>query len=111
MTTYSKTNLADKLLLAKIKRSDEWPAVRRRYIKKNPACVVCGARKRLTAHHIIPYHIDPALELVETNLITLCEPDHLLFGHLRRYLSYNENVVVDAHVWNYRILHRPKWRM
>jgi 5-methylcytosine-specific restriction endonuclease McrA len=103
----------DKLLLATIKRSDDWPKVRRRFLKMNPTCAVCGARKKITAHHILPYHLFPELELDPTNLITLCEGGanhHLNYGHLMSWKSYNANVVTDASIWHDRIKFRPKWK-
>jgi 5-methylcytosine-specific restriction endonuclease McrA len=100
----------DKLLLATIKRSDDWPKLRRQYLKNFDRCAVCGARKRLVAHHIIPYHIEPEKELDAKNLITLCESHHLTFGHLQRWASYNINVVTDAEGWGVKIKDRPKWK-
>jgi hypothetical protein len=76
----------------------------------NPKCVVCNAKKRLVAHHIRPYYLYPELELDPENLVTLCESDHLIFGHLRNYVSYNLNVAADAAIWSERITHRPKWK-
>jgi hypothetical protein len=103
----------DKLLLATIKRSDDWPKVRRRFLKMNPGCAVCGARKKITAHHIKPYHLFPELELEPTNLITLCESGanhHLFVGHLMSWKSYNIHVVQDAAGWLDVIKNRPKWK-
>jgi 5-methylcytosine-specific restriction enzyme A len=77
----------DKLLLAKIKRNDDWPKARRRHLRLNPQCAVCGAKKRLTAHHIEPYYLSPELELEPSNLVSLCENGanhHLFIGHLMR---------------------------
>jgi hypothetical protein len=103
----------DQLFLSTFKRSDDWPKVRRLFIKQHPECSVCGARKRLTAHHIYPHYLYPALELEPTNLITLCENGanhHLFVGHLMSFKSYNEHVVRDAEMWHKRIDTRPKWK-
>lgn len=97
------------------KRSTRWPSVRRKFIKNNPCCAVCGASKgKLEVHHIVPFHIDKELELDPSNLITLCEnmndgvSCHLLFGHLGSYRSYNVNVRKDASLWAKKLKQRPK---
>jgi hypothetical protein len=46
-----------------------------------PRCALCGTTNNLTAHHIMPVHIKPALDANQTNLITLCEYHHLRDGH------------------------------
>jgi predicted restriction endonuclease len=102
-------SLSEPLLLAKYKRNDDWPKVRRLHLKLNPQCAVCGATKRLAAHHIKPYQWHSELEMEPSNLITLCPLHHLFIGHLMRWSSYNENVVEDAKYWNKRIKERPKW--
>ena len=94
-------------------RSPHWPAVRRAYLKKNPKCAVCGGTKKLEVHHKRPFHEDPDGELIESNLITLCENKsdgvncHLLFGHLGNFKSYNPNVETDAVEWARKIRARP----
>lgn len=105
--------LRGKLLLSTYTRNPDWPKLRRKFLKLNPACAVCGATKRLTAHHIKPYQWYPELEMEHDNLITLCEGPgnhHLTFGHYMQWASYNENVVEDAAEWNKRIKSRPKWK-
>ena len=97
------------LLLSTYKRNDDWPKVRRLHLKLHPSCEVCGATKRLAAHHIAPYQWNPELEMDPDNLITLCPAHHLFVGHLMQWASYNENVVKDAVEWRKRIKDRPKW--
>jgi 5-methylcytosine-specific restriction endonuclease McrA len=41
-----------------IKRSSKWPGVRRKFLKENSSCAVCGSSKKLEVHHIIPFHED-----------------------------------------------------
>lgn len=95
------------------KRSSKWPAVRRAFLRAHPFCAACGRATKLEVHHIVPFHVDPALELDAANLITLCECEHngvnchLLFGHLGSYKSLNPYVVVDAKVWLAKIQGRP----
>ena len=84
------------------KRSPHWPRVRRAFLKKNPVCALCANTVSLNVHHIEPFHLAPDKELLESNLITLCEasqvPDlfglncHLWVGHLGFWESVNPRV-------------------
>ena len=95
-------------------RSSKWPKVRKDFLAKNPACAVCGGKKKLNVHHMRPFHLHPDLELDPANLITLCEDDdngincHLAIGHLGSFKSFNESVIEDAKVWSDKIKSRPK---
>lgn len=80
-------------------RSPEWYHVRQLHIDWFPACAACSSRKKLEVHHIVPFNINPALELCGDNLITLCSHCHLVIGHLRDYKIYNDNVTRDAKEW------------
>ena len=79
----------------KVRRSRHWREVRKEHLKANPTCKMCGGRKRLQVHHILPVHLYPSLELDRTNLITLCRGKkygvdcHLLIGHLGDFKTYN----------------------
>ena len=89
------------------RRSGQWRRVRAEHLARQSECVVCGRTRRLTAHHVIPFHIAPDLELEPANLITLCEGwgalnCHLIFGHLGRWPSVNETVRSDAAAWRIR---------
>lgn len=92
------------------KRSSKWRKVRKAFLKKHPLCEVCWSHKKVEVHHIIPFHVDPSLELEEHNLVTLCENKkygvncHLLVGHLGNYRKYNESVMTDAYLWNNKIM-------
>lgn len=93
------------------KRSSHWPTFRRKFLKGR-TCAVCGSKKELEAHHIKPFHLFPELELVESNVIPLCESTkyvncHLMFGHYGNYRSYNRHVRKDARLWSKRIRERP----
>lgn len=94
-----------------MKRSVKWAKVRKEHLKLFPSCAVCGAKKFLEVHHILPFHLFPEKELVESNLITLCEQKghecHLQFGHLGSYQSYNKDVVEDAKHWLKKRSERP----
>lgn len=99
---------------ASAKRSSQWPAARRAWLKKHPRCYVCEGTKKVEVHHIHPFHLKPELELSPENFITLCEKNgasgscHLLFGHLGNFKSVNEQVKADAAVWRVKLATRPK---
>lgn len=58
-------------------RSGHWPQVRAAHLQREPVCQACGIDRDLEVHHIVPFHVDRKLELVDANLITLCEhPGH-----------------------------------
>lgn len=94
-------------------RSGHWETLRKQFLVTHPNCRVCGGVKKLEVHHIKPFHLHPALELDESNLITLCENFkdgvncHLLFGHLGNFKSVNDTVVHDAMSWSEKIKGRP----
>jgi 5-methylcytosine-specific restriction endonuclease McrA len=94
-----------------IARSPHWSAVRTSYLKTHSTCAACGSREHLEVHHIQPFHLHPELELVESNLLTLCESPshncHLIFGHLLAWPSWNANVVADAAVYRHKVESRP----
>jgi hypothetical protein len=80
-------------ILAARQRSNEWRRVRNEHVANHPACEVCGRSANVVVHHIFPVSIAPELELVENNLITLCEtPCHFMFGHFFSYHCYNKDV-------------------
>ena len=91
------------------KRSSKWPAARREYKKEHPYCAVCGSKKKVEIHHIIPFHYAPDLELDPRNFMSLCENKkygincHLLIGHLGNYRRFNTNCEIDVMVWNAKI--------
>lgn len=84
-------------------RSQKWASVRKKHLKEHPFCAACGNNKSLSVHHRAPYHLFPDLELVEDNLITLCEDGpgksscHFLFGHLGlTWSDWNPQVDEDS---------------
>lgn len=94
-------------------RSSKWPTVRKNFLAKNPVCALCCGTDTLEVHHKMPFHLDPALELDENNLIVLCESKrngvtcHLFFGHLGDYKSFNKNIDKDIKTWKMKIIKRP----
>lgn len=90
-------------------RSSRWPEVRAAYLKKFPACAVCGHCDGVEVHHKRPYHLFPDLELVEGNLVTLCEGrhHHLIFGHCGDFRAWNPDVDADIVIWFRKFRERP----
>jgi hypothetical protein len=77
------------------KRSDKWPTVEKHFRAAHPTCAACGSAKRLNVHHCMPFHLDPKLELVPNNLITLCmdtKECHLHIGHGGSFKQYCPDV-------------------
>jgi hypothetical protein len=82
-------------------RAPAWPKVRAEHLRMEPACAVCGESVHVEVHHILAYQYFPALELVQTNLITLCsgrrtKEHHLHVGHLGNFQYYNPTVREDC---------------
>lgn len=92
-------------------RSPRWSAVRKSFLALHPKCAVCGTKgsflKPNEVHHKIPVNFNAALELVESNFITLCKVHHLWIGHLGSFRSYNNSVEADADYWREKIANRP----
>ena len=87
-------------------RSPQWPRVRREWLEKHPNCAVCE-KKPCEVHHQLPFHLDPSLELAESNFISLCRDHHFLFGHLLNWSSFDAEVEVNSRVMHDRIKNRP----
>lgn len=82
------------------RRSSKWKAVRQAFLQ-GKRCAACGGVDYLEAHHIVPFHIDPSLELDIKNLIALCDRPgrsncHLDIGHLGNWKLDNPNVITDS---------------
>ena len=75
-----------------VPRSPRWPAVSRAFLR-GASCIACGQREGLTAHHVIPFHVRPDLELDERNLVPLCSDRcHIVFGHFNDFRLDNPEV-------------------
>ena len=105
-------NLADRLdgkAPTGAKRSGKWRKTRDAFLK-GKRCEICGGKKSLVAHHEIPFHMAPDWELLEENLVALCESGrygincHLLVGHLGNWRRTNVIVRADVAYWNQRII-------
>lgn len=94
--------LRDVIVGANKPRSSGWPKKRREHLIKEPCCQVCGGKKNLNVHHKLPFHLFPANELADDNLITLCEDGlantncHLLVGHCGNWRDYNPTIEESA---------------
>jgi 5-methylcytosine-specific restriction protein A len=81
-------------------RSPHWDKVKTAHLERFPVCAACMSFKDLQVHHIKPFHLYPELELVESNLITLCmwkdHDCHIHVGHGGAFPAENPNVVEDA---------------
>jgi len=99
---YSILNLFRQDKLFGARRSGQWRRVRKDFIK-GKVCAVCGGKKKLEVHHVVPVHLDKSLELEENNLIALCRGHHFLFGHLLSWWSYNPDIKEDARAWYNKI--------
>jgi 5-methylcytosine-specific restriction enzyme A len=92
------------------KRSGSWTRVRAIHIEQHPTCAVCGGKDKLEVHHIVPFHINPGLELIPDNLVTLCESKkhglncHLFVGHMGNYQNVNPNLAEMAKYLNERMI-------
>jgi len=99
-------------LIKPLERSPEWGAVRAKHLERQPACQNCG-RKGLMAglqvHHIVPFHVQPDLELEPSNLITLCSNRecHMEKGHAGDFRSWNPLVIEDCRYWSGKRRSRP----
>jgi len=82
-------------------RSGKWETVRKHFLEQYPRCAACNRSDHLQIHHCVPFHLDSALELEPSNLITLCEGegtnnDHFVIGHFKNWKTFNPNVREDA---------------
>lgn len=89
-------------------RSSGWAGVRAKHLKIQKACQACGATGQLEVHHVVPFHIQPELELEPGNLLTLCNDCHLTWGHLRNWQSWNDHVRQDVSWYYLRVQNRPR---
>jgi hypothetical protein len=70
----------------------QWRKVRNIHVREEPYCQMCGIRKKLEAHHVVPWHLSPELRFERSNLITLCRDDHYRFGHFLHWKDMNPNI-------------------
>ena len=94
-------------------RSPRWSEVRKTHIALHPLCAVCGKKgtfiKANEVHHVESFASKPELELLGSNLRTLCRLHHQWIGHLGSFQSINESLDKDIAIWSEKIKNRPKW--
>jgi hypothetical protein len=95
-------------------RSPEWARVRKSFAQKHQRCLICGIEKKsLQIHHVVPFSINPDLELEKNNLIPLCTSkywgynDHLVVGHAQNFKLENPWVLLD--IVEARKISNPKY--
>lgn len=77
-------------------RSPQWASFSKRYLRGR-SCIACGSREGLTAHHVVPFHMRPDLELDEKNLVPLCtDRCHIVHGHFNDFRLDNPKVREDC---------------
>lgn len=87
-----KTTIVDKTKAAT--RGASWRKVRAMHIREQNHCQMCGRIKDLEVHHILPWKDHEFFRLDPNNLITLCRPCHLRFGHFSNWRNkYNPNIM------------------
>lgn len=92
-------------------RSPQWEALSRAYRKEQPLCEF-GMHKPtllnpLNTHHVVPFHLDMALELLKSNWINVCRFHHLWHCHLGNWSSSNTIVREDAAAFTEKVKNRP----
>lgn len=91
------------------KRSRGWPKARRKHKKLFPYCAICGRKKKVQVHHVVPFHFAPELELDPKNFRSLCENKkngiacHMLIGHLGNFKKVNTSVDADILYWRQKL--------
>lgn len=89
-------------------RSPRWRSFRDQLLA-GQCCQVCDGKTHLIAHHMVPFHIAPDLELVRENIVILCEAKrygvncHLMLGHLGNWRRTNVSVLADVAYWHQRL--------
>ena len=92
-------------------RASQWPKVRKEHLAKNPLCIVCNKKGTLLspneAHHIVLFSQDPSMELLSTNIATVCRRHHLEWAHLGNFKSWDKDIVENARIFRERVANRP----
>ena len=61
-------------------RGSQWNKARKEALQRAPFCAVCGTRRGLQVHHVIPFRI--SFDNNQNNLIPLCVKHHRWVEHL-----------------------------
>jgi hypothetical protein len=79
-------------IIGGVPRSPQWPKKEKEFKSAHPECSCCLSKNNLQVHHKKPYHTNPELELVDSNLMTVCRYCHFVICHENNW----SNVVVDV---------------
>jgi 5-methylcytosine-specific restriction endonuclease McrA len=71
-------------------RDPRFRSAEREFIRRNPVCAGCGG-SATTAHHVIPFHVRPDLEMDESNWAPVCPDCHFVDGHARNWRKWVDN--------------------
>lgn len=78
-------------------RSKQWRKTQKEFLAANPACIACGSKEKLEVHHLLPFHINAALENEFSNLATFCRKHHYGIGHGETsWKAWNDQAKADA---------------
>lgn len=105
---FESSTLSGRQKLGGARRSNEWPALRKKFLQ-GKVCGICGGTNKLEAHHVIPFSVDSSKELDENNLYPLCEGKksvncHLIYGHYGNFATkYNKDIRTEAPLWKKKI--------
>ena len=94
--------LESRLITTDFRAWSRWQSLQKVFVKEHNYCEMCGWKKKLNVHHIVPRHVDSSLALDWNNLITLCRECHFRFGHFLNWQSYNPYIVElvnSKHKW------------
>ena len=90
-------------------RSGKWRTVRAHFLE-GKSCAACGGTECLEAHHVRAFADHPEMELMETNLLALCESParlcHFRIGHEFSWRAINPHSREDAAQSLERVKHR-----
>lgn len=86
------------------RRSHKWPAVEHRVLAARPECDWC-LRPSTVGHHVVPFHVAPELELVESNIGACCDTCHAVQAHfVYRWDLYDECYWENAKAFKARLI-------
>ena len=86
---FVKIKLELQFLSQSVKVWRSWRKLRKFLIDRDGCCAICGYKKKLEGHHILPRHLFPEYSLTEENIIILCDDCHFHLGHWCNYKNYN----------------------
>lgn len=91
-----------------MKRNAPNYAAMRRYVNEHPICELCGSRKCVECHHVLPMVMEGyGLDFdVPDNYITVCKKCHALLTPHSLLIKYGN----EKNRWNGDFLDQIRWR-